>query len=58
MFLTRTFCEIPDLDTIDITVRTPLPKTKDPDMSYVVSACQAGAEHRGAGKRVILEVTS
>ena len=29
---------IRDLDTINICVPTPLRKTKDPDMSYIVSA--------------------
>src|SRR5215471_9835797 len=31
---------IADLDTINIAVPTPLRKTKDPDMSYVVSVCE------------------
>ena len=29
-----------ELDTINICVPTPLRKTKDPDMSFIVSACQ------------------
>ena len=31
---------IRELDTINICVPTPLRKTKDPDMSYIVSACE------------------
>src|ERR1700722_11881723 len=37
---TTDFSVIADLDTINIAVPTPLRKTKDPDMSYVVSACE------------------
>ena len=37
---------------------TPLRKTKDPDMSYIVSACQEIAKYLGPGKLVILESTT
>jgi UDP-N-acetyl-D-glucosamine dehydrogenase len=37
---TADFSAILELDTINICVPTPLRKTKDPDMSYIVSACQ------------------
>jgi UDP-N-acetyl-D-glucosamine dehydrogenase len=39
-------------------VPTPLRKTKDPDMSYIVSACQETAKYFGPGKLVILESTT
>jgi UDP-N-acetyl-D-glucosamine dehydrogenase len=55
---TTDFSVIADLDTINIAVPTPLRKTKDPDMSYVVSACECIADHLGAGKLVILESTT
>ena len=55
---TSDFSVIADLDTINIAVPTPLRKTKDPDMSYVVAACQQVAEHMGPGKLVILESTT
>jgi len=55
---TSDFSVIADLDTINIAVPTPLRKTKDPDMSYVVSACQRVAEFMGPGKLVILESTT
>jgi UDP-N-acetyl-D-glucosamine dehydrogenase len=42
---TSDFSVIRDLDTIDICVPTPLRKTKDPDMSYVVSATDARIHH-------------
>src|SRR5262245_33688757 len=34
------FSVVAELDTINICVPTPLRKTKDPDMSYIVSACK------------------
>src|SRR5450755_2380146 len=55
---TTDFSVIADLDTINIAVPTPLRKTKDPDMSFVVSACQETAKHFGPGKLVILESTT
>jgi UDP-N-acetyl-D-glucosamine dehydrogenase len=55
---TSDFSVILDLDTINIAVPTPLRKTKDPDMSYIVSACQETAKHMGPGKLVILESTT
>ena len=55
---TSDFSSILDLDTVNIAVPTPLRKTKDPDMSYIVSACQETAKHLGPGKLVILESTT
>jgi UDP-N-acetyl-D-glucosamine dehydrogenase len=55
---TSDFSAISDLDTVNIAVPTPLRKTKDPDMSYVVSACQGTAKYLGPGKLVILESTT
>ena len=55
---TTDFSVVADLDTINIAVPTPLRKTKDPDMSYVVSACQEVAKYLGPGKLVILESTT
>lgn len=49
---------IATLDAIDICVPTPLRKTKDPDMSYVVSATEAIAEHMHSGLLVMLESTT
>src|SRR5579864_6205960 len=47
---TTDFSAVRELDTINIAVPTPLRKTKDPDMSYIVSACQETAKHFGPGK--------
>jgi UDP-N-acetyl-D-glucosamine dehydrogenase len=55
---TTDFAAVRDLDTINIAVPTPLRKTKDPDMSFVVSATQDVAKHFGPGKLVILESTT
>ncbi len=52
------FSVIRELDTIDICVPTPLRKTKDPDMSFVVSASDAIAEHIHPGLLVMLESTT
>jgi UDP-N-acetyl-D-glucosamine dehydrogenase len=47
--------EVSSLDTISICVPTPLRKTKDPDMSYVIAAAHAVAERLRAGQLVIME---
>src|SRR5688572_875639 len=38
---TSDFAIVRELDTVNICVPTPLRKTKDPDMSYIVSAVEA-----------------
>ncbi len=55
---TTDYSVIKDLDTIDICVPTPLRKTKDPDMSYVVAAADAIAQYMHAGLLVMLESTT
>lgn len=55
---TTDFSVIRDLDTIDICVPTPLRKTKDPDMSFVISATEAIAGHIHPGLLVMLESTT
>src|SRR5579872_5110435 len=55
---TTDFSAIRDLDTINICVPTPLRKTKDPDMSFIVSACGEIAKFLHAGMLVILESTT
>jgi UDP-N-acetyl-D-glucosamine dehydrogenase len=47
-----------EVDTISICVPTPLSKTKDPDISYVVSAAERVAETLRPGQLVILESTT
>ncbi len=55
---TSDFSVIRTLDTIDICVPTPLRKTKDPDMSFVVAATEAIAQHIHPGLLVMLESTT
>jgi UDP-N-acetyl-D-glucosamine dehydrogenase len=55
---TTDFSAVLELDTINICVPTPLRKTKDPDMSFIVSSCQEIARHFHAGMLVILESTT
>src|ERR1700691_2768643 len=58
MRATTEFAAVAELDTINICVPTPLRKTKDPDMSYIVSSCQEIAKHFHSGILVILESTT
>jgi UDP-N-acetyl-D-glucosamine dehydrogenase len=55
---TTDFSVVRELDTINICVPTPLRKTKDPDMSYIVSAVEAIAQYLHRGMLVILESTT
>jgi UDP-N-acetyl-D-glucosamine dehydrogenase len=55
---TTDFSVIRELDTINICVPTPLRKTKDPDMSFIVSAAQEIAKYFHPGLLVILESTT
>jgi UDP-N-acetyl-D-glucosamine dehydrogenase len=55
---TTDFAAVAELDTINICVPTPLRKTKDPDMSYIVSAVEQIAKHLHRGMLVILESTT
>ena len=49
---------LPELDTVNICVPTPLRKTKDPDLSYIVAAAEGIAKHLRRGQLVILESTT
>ncbi len=55
---TSDFSVISELDTIDICVPTPLRKTKDPDMSFVIAASDAIAQYIHPGMLVMLESTT
>jgi UDP-N-acetyl-D-glucosamine dehydrogenase len=50
--------KLAEMDAIDICVPTPLRKTKDPDLSYIVLAVDAVAAVPHEGKLVILESTT
>ncbi|HEU0015480.1 MAG TPA: nucleotide sugar dehydrogenase [Longimicrobium sp.] len=55
---TTDFARLGDCDAISICVPTPLNKTKDPDLSYVISAAEAVAATLRPGQLVILESTT
>jgi len=55
---TTDFSVVAGLDTINICVPTPLRKTKDPDMSFIVNSCQELAKYFHPGVLVILESTT
>jgi UDP-N-acetyl-D-glucosamine dehydrogenase len=55
---TTDFSVVRELDTINICVPTPLRKTKDPDMSYIVSAVDEIAKYFHPGLLIILESTT
>jgi UDP-N-acetyl-D-glucosamine dehydrogenase len=55
---TTDMAKLADMDAIDICVPTPLRKTKDPDLSYIVMAVDSVAAVPHRGKLVILESTT
>ncbi|MDP8256352.1 MAG: nucleotide sugar dehydrogenase [Candidatus Alcyoniella australis] len=55
---TGDFEELAQIDAISICVPTPLRKTKDPDVSYVVAAVEEIALRFSPGKLVVLESTT
>ena len=55
---TTNFDALAEVDTINICVPTPLRKTKDPDMSYIVTAAEEIAKRLRPGHLVILESTT
>ena len=55
---TTDLAAIGGVDAVSICVPTPLRKTKDPDMSYVISAADAIAKQLRPGQLVILESTT
>jgi UDP-N-acetyl-D-glucosamine dehydrogenase len=55
---TTDFSVVKDLDTISICVPTPLGKSKEPDMSFIVKSCESITQHFAPGKLVVLESTT
>lgn len=55
---TTDFSKLKDCDVIIICVPTPLRKTKDPDMSYILAAGKEITNHMRSGQLVILESTT
>ena len=55
---TTEMARLTECDAISICVPTPLSKTKDPDVSYVVAATEAVADALRPGQLIILESTT
>jgi UDP-N-acetyl-D-glucosamine dehydrogenase len=55
---TTDMTQLGEMDAVDICVPTPLRKTKDPDLSYIVLAVEAVAATLKRGQLVILESTT
>lgn len=55
---TNNFSCISQLDTINICVPTPLRKTKEPDLSYILSAMEQIKKYIRRGQLIILESTT
>jgi UDP-N-acetyl-D-glucosamine dehydrogenase len=52
------FAALKDMDAVSICVPTPLRKTGDPDMSFILSATEQLAKHMHKGMVVVLESTT
>jgi len=52
------FGELADMDTISICVPTPLRKTKEPDISFIVAALESLLPHLHQGQLLLLESTT
>ena len=55
---TTDFAVLKDIDAVSICVPTPLRKTGDPDMSYIISAMEELAKYMHKGMVVVLESTT
>src|SRR5258706_13609422 len=55
---TSNYDDMRDIDAVSICVPTPLRKTKDPDMSYVISAADQIARVCHPGMLIVLESTT
>jgi len=55
---TTDFSVLQQLDTVSICVPTPLRKTKDPDISYIISATKEIKKYLHPGQLIVLESTT
>ncbi|MGE0446457.1 MAG: nucleotide sugar dehydrogenase [Vicinamibacterales bacterium] len=55
---TTDMSRLAEMDAVDICVPTPLRKTKDPDMSFVVAAAEQIARYLHPGMLIVLESTT
>jgi UDP-N-acetyl-D-glucosamine dehydrogenase len=58
LHFTSDYAVLDDIDAISICVPTPLSKTRDPDISYIISATQQVRDHLHPGQLIILESTT
>jgi UDP-N-acetyl-D-glucosamine dehydrogenase len=58
LHFTTDFAVLEDIDAVSICVPTPLRKTRDPDISYIVSAAKDVRAHLHPGQLIILESTT
>lgn len=58
LHFTSDYAVLHEIDAISICVPTPLRKTRDPDISYIVSATQHIREYLHAGQLIVLESTT
>ncbi len=55
---TTDFSALKNIDAIIICVPTPLRKTRDPDMSYIISSAEKIAKYQHKGQLIVLESTT
>ncbi|MFL5702919.1 MAG: nucleotide sugar dehydrogenase [Ktedonobacteraceae bacterium] len=55
---TSDYAALADIDAVSICVPTPLRKTRDPDISYILAATQQVRAHLHPGQLVVLESTT
>ena len=55
---TTDFAALRDIDAVSICVPTPLRKTRDPDISYIISATQRVKDYLHEGQIIVLESTT
>jgi UDP-N-acetyl-D-glucosamine dehydrogenase len=58
LMATNDAAKLSNLDALSIAVPTPLSKTRDPDMSYVLAATETVARSARAGQVIVLESTT
>src|SRR5947209_2687308 len=58
LHFTDDFAALDEADAVSIRVPTPLSKTRDPDISYIVAAAQQVRAHLHAGQLIVLESTT
>jgi UDP-N-acetyl-D-glucosamine dehydrogenase len=58
MCFTSDYAALDNIDAVSICVPTPLRKTHDPDISYIISAAQQVKTHLHPGQLIVLESTT